>query len=251
MRKILCWAASVAVGWVAAASAAEAAAGGGDGWTSLFNGRDLSGWTVECVPADREKIFWKVTDGAIRCDSSGRKDHDYVWLLSAREYRDFELRLKFRTWRGVTGNSGLQVRSRYDRGAGWLDGPQIDIAPATPWRTGMMWDETRGVQRWIHPDLPKGKWVAPEMAPAGFRFKFADEEDGWNDLAVTVTGACVRAKLNGVTVTDLNGAALLDDPAHRARNVGAAGHIALQLHRGDELKIEFKDVFVREPVGRE
>ncbi|MFA5190980.1 MAG: hypothetical protein WC740_09645 [Verrucomicrobiia bacterium] len=31
-------------------------------WTSLFNGKDLSGWMVKCQTADKEKTFWTVTD---------------------------------------------------------------------------------------------------------------------------------------------------------------------------------------------
>ena len=50
------------------------------GWISLFNGKDLTGWTVKCQPQDKDKVFWTVEDGAILCDSVGRKDHNYVWL---------------------------------------------------------------------------------------------------------------------------------------------------------------------------
>jgi hypothetical protein len=67
-------------------------------WQSLFDGRTLEGWRVEAKPADRGKDFWTVVDGAIQCDSLGRKDHDYVWLVSEREFGDFELRLKVRSF---------------------------------------------------------------------------------------------------------------------------------------------------------
>jgi hypothetical protein len=39
------------------------------GWTSLFDGKSLAGWSVRCVEADREKTFWSVEDGSIVCDS--------------------------------------------------------------------------------------------------------------------------------------------------------------------------------------
>ncbi len=57
----------------------------GNQWNSLFNGRDLSGWTVKCRSADRGKTFWTVDQGNILCDSMGRKDHDYVWLLTEQD----------------------------------------------------------------------------------------------------------------------------------------------------------------------
>jgi hypothetical protein len=95
-------------------------------WTALFNGKDLSGWTIKCQPQDQGKVFWTVADGAILCDSMGRKDHNYVWLLTEKEFADFELRLQFQAYQDSPGNSGLQFRSRFDETAngGWLDGPK-------------------------------------------------------------------------------------------------------------------------------
>jgi hypothetical protein len=224
-----------------------ASSDGGEGrWTPLFNGRDLAGWTVKCKPADRDKGFWRVEEGAIVADSLGRKGHDYVWLVTDREYSDFTLRLRFQAFRESPGNSGVQVRSRYDDGAGWLDGPQIDINPPGPWRTGMVWDETRQVNRWLYPAVPKGQWVDPSMADPNLVFHYADEGPGWNVLEITAVGTRITASLNDITVTDYDGAGLLDDDVHRQRNVGLKGHIALQIHRGDQLKIRYKDLAIRE-----
>jgi len=232
--------------FVALATAAALAAEQAPQWQPLFTGKNLDGWTIRCRPADKDRNFWKGDDGAILADSMGAKGHNYVWLTTDKEYSDFVLRLKFQAYRDSPGNSGVQIRSRYDEAAGWLDGPQIDINPPEPWRTGMMWDETRGVQRWIDPNLPKGQWVNAAMAPKDLRFKFADEGDGWNDLVITAKGNHVGATLNGVTVTDLKGDGILDDAPHREHNVGQKGVIALQIHTGDQLKIRFKDLAIRE-----
>lgn len=217
----------------------------GPGWTPLFNGRDLTGWTVKCKPADAARAFFCVRDGAILADSMGHKDHDYVWLTTDREYADFSLRLRFQAFRNSPGNSGVQIRSRYDDAAGWLDGPQIDINPPGPWRTGMVWDETRGVQRWLYPDVPRGEWVDESMAPQDLVWHYADESDGWNDLRITAAGLRVRTTLNGVSVTDYDGGGVLNDGVHRQRQVGERGAIALQIHTRDELRIRFKDIFIR------
>ena len=80
-------------------------------WVSLFNGSDLSGWTVKCKPADKDKLFWKVDAGAILADSMADSKHDYVWLVTDREYSDFALRLKFQAYRDSPGNSGVQVHA--------------------------------------------------------------------------------------------------------------------------------------------
>lgn len=212
----------------------------------LFNGRDLSGWVVKCKPADASRTFFRVDDGTILADSMGCKDHDYIWLTTEWEYADFTLRLRFQAYRNSPGNSGVQIHSRYDDGAGWLDGPQIDINPPGPWRTGMIWDETRGVQRWLFPDVPRGKWVDESMAPVGLVWRYADEGGGWNDLQITTVGSHVHAVLNGVTVTDYDGSGVLNDAIHREKQVGQRGVIALQIHTKDELRIRYKDLFIRE-----
>ena len=217
-------------------------------WQPLFNGQDLTGWTVKCKPADQGKSFWRVEDGCIVADSMGRPDHDYVWLVSDNEYSDFVLRLQFQAYRDSPGNSGVQIRSRYDDQAGWLDGPQVDIHPPGPWRTGMIWDETRGSGRWLYPPVPKGKWVNQLMANPDLVFHYADEEPAWNTLEIRAIGTAIEVVLNGIPVTSYDGATVLDDEMHRERAVGLRGHIALQIHTGDQLKIRFRDIVVREPT---
>ncbi|OQW97420.1 MAG: hypothetical protein BWK77_01690 [Verrucomicrobia bacterium A1] len=79
-------------------------------WTPLFNGRDLAGWSVKCVAADTNKVYWRVADGAIVVDSTQNPKHDYVWLMADGEYGDFLLRLRFQPFRGIPGNSGVPFR---------------------------------------------------------------------------------------------------------------------------------------------
>ena len=218
-------------------------------WTPLFNGKDLSGWTLKCQAKDRNKTFWTVESGTILCDSTGRKDHNYVWLLTEKEFGDFELRLKFQAYKDSPGNSGLQFRSRFDEKAsgGWLDGPQVDIHPpaSMSWRTGLIYDETRGERRWISPSL-KDSGMDPRFKPAHHVFKYAEDGDGWNDLTLICKGTQVKTIVNGVVRTDWDGAGVLDNAAHIKHNVGRFGRFALQLHVGDELRIRFKDIQVRD-----
>jgi hypothetical protein len=217
-----------------------------DGWESLFNGKDLTGWVVKCKPADAGKQFWRVEDGTILADSMDGKDHDYIWLLTEKQYGDFILRLCFQAYRDNPGNSGVQIRSRYDDQAGWLDGPQVDINPPGPWRTGMVWDETRGNRRWLYPEIPQGEWVDPSMAPPGMVFYYSDEKPGWNQLEIEAVGTRVTAHLNGLKITEYDGTGVLDDDVHKTRNVGLLGHIALQIHTGDLLRIRYKDIYVKD-----
>ena len=217
-------------------------------WQSLFNGRDLTGWNVKCQPQDQAKTYWQVDQGAILCDAVGRKNHNYVWLLSDQEFGDFELQLKFQVFRGNTGNSGVQFRSRYDDTAagGWLDGPQVDIHPPGPmtWRTGLIYDETREEKRWIFPSLKDWR-MEPQFEPKQHVFKYADDGDGWNDLVLLCDGLKIKTIVNGVIRTDWDATGVLDNAAHVRHQVGRKGHFALQLHSGDELRIRFKDIHIR------
>ena len=221
--------------------------GGEAGWTSLFNGKNLDGWIVKCRPADQDKTgYWKVVDGTITAETPPGSKHHYIWLLTEKEYGDFALRLKVQTYGKTTGNSGIQVRSRYDDEAGWLDGPQVDINPPGPWRNGFIYDETRGVQVWLWPNVGKPANAKPEHAPQGSKWFHADDRDVWNEVQVTCRGTRIKTVINGVTIADYDGAGRLDDETHRSRNVGMKGHIGLQIHPGNELLIRFKDIEVRE-----
>jgi hypothetical protein len=226
----------------------------GEGWQSLFNTRDLSGWSVQCPESERSLQFWKVVDGVIECNSLAEERHDYHWLMSEREFGDFQLRFKFQVFQGSKGNSGLQFRSRYDTSGivtegPWLHGPQVDIHPPMPLRTGLIYDETWETRRWIHPSLPNSR-IVPDKSPKAAHMTqlvYADNDPSlWNELELICQGTQVKTLINGRLVTDFDGAGVLDDDAHQKHGVGLKGHLALQLHRNDKIRIRFKDFWVRE-----
>ena len=223
---------------------------GEPGFVPLFDGKTLRGWTIKCKSADKAlaKKFCTVDQGTILLDSTGSKKHEYVLLATKKEYDDFVLRLRFQTYRDVKGNSGIQIRSRYDEKDNYCDGPQVDVHPPGPWRTGMIWDETRDARGWLYPDVPKGQWVDPSMAPSDLAFYYADDEPAWNTLEIQAVGPRVTALLNGAVVTDYDGTGVLDDATHTARRVGMKGHIALQIHSNDQLKIRFRNIVIRSPA---
>ena len=218
-------------------------------WEQLFNGKDLSGWTVKCQPQDIGKKFWTVEDGAISCNSIDMGDHGYVWLISDREFTDFELHLKFQAYTDSPGNSGLQFRSRYDTNieGGWLHGPQVDINPpgSMPWRTGLIYDETYEEKRWIYPSLHNWE-MYEEYKPDEYIFKFSEDGDGWNDLILICKGMHIKTIVNGIISTDWDATGILDNEHHKKHNVGESGHFAFQLHDRDKLKIKYKDIRIKE-----
>jgi len=223
------------------------------GYTKLFNGKTLDGWQVKAQTKDRDKHFWKAENGAILCNSLGSKEHSFVWLLSEKEYGDFELRLKFKVSRDHKGNAGVQVRSRYDEKAiiddntpGWLDGPQVDIDPNSFWRNGLIYDETRTERHWLYPLLPDWKISKENATHERQIFYWEDESSGWNDMTIVCKGTNIKTFVNNFLVADYDGAGLLDNAGHKQNNVGLKGHIGFQLHKQSENKIWFKDIEVRE-----
>lgn len=211
-------------------------------WISLFDGKTLKGWEVKCKDRDKDKKYWKVENGSITAKVPRGSRHNYIWLMSADEYDDFELKLKVQTHPGDKGNSGIQVRSRYDDNARWLDGPQVDINPPGPWRNGFIYDETREVKKWISPIIGPPSMAKPEHAPKGWKWSHANNDDLWNDVHIICKGTAIRTIINGVTVVAYDGAGHLDDKVHQAHNVGMRGHILLQIHPGGPLNIRFKDI---------
>jgi len=222
-------------------------------WESLFNGKNLNGWEVKYTPGDADKQYWRVDQGSIVCNTKGNTDHQYIWLQSQEEFGDFELRLQFQVSRQHRGNSGIQVRSRYDETArvdgevaGWLDGPQIDIEPQDPWRNGLIYDETRGTRRWIFPDLPDWNISEGDIESRRVIFYWEDEGPGWNDVRIICRGNRIQSFVNNIRTADFDGSGILDDADHVKHGVSEQGHIALQLHKGSDNLIRFRGIEIRE-----
>jgi hypothetical protein len=223
----------------------------GPPYQSLFNGTDLSGWSVKCLAADSSKEYFRADNGTLLIES--QSGHDYMWLYSDQEYTDFIFKCEFQAYRTNNGNSGVQIRSRYDHndGGGWLNGPQIDIHPVPPetYRIGYVYDETRGYQRWIYPDAPGSTFPEGTIETPEINFIFSDEGEGWNSMEISVIGMQYRTIVNGVTVTDWNADGVLNDQIHKDLNVGETGHIAIQLHTGDILTIRYRNIYIYDITG--
>ena len=71
-----------------------------DGFTSIFNGKDLSGWK----PTGKADV-WTVEKGLIVCKGGGGG-----WLLTEKDYSDFEFQCEYR-WDAEGGNSGVALRT--------------------------------------------------------------------------------------------------------------------------------------------
>lgn len=173
----------------------------------LFNGKDLSGWTVHGT----EK--WYVENGELVCESG--PDEQYGYLSTATSYRDFELRVSFKL--EANGNSGVFIRSAIDGLK--IDGWQVEVAPPNNHTGGIYESYGRG---WlVKPDAEKEKIL---------------KADGWNTMRIRALGNQVTTWLNGKKMVELSD-----------EKIGAAtGFIALQIHDGGGIKVRWKDLLIKE-----
>lgn len=124
LSKLSVLAAVVLAGSLAGCKAQQGAAGtASKGWTSLFNGTDLSGW--HSYLKDKPGTVWKVSDGAIMLDhSAGGSGGD---LVSDGEYQNFELEMDWKI--SEAGNSGIifDVHEDPKYPATYMTGPEMQV----------------------------------------------------------------------------------------------------------------------------
>ena len=210
------------------------------GFTSLFNGRDLSGWRgrpgkggvfspyVEAAftdaerrarqaewNADRDQHWWvDASRGELVTDGKG------VHLATEREYGNFELlaEWKLTVRNGVT---GIYLRSY----------PQVQL-----------WDPASDTNRDTGAFRGSGAlWNNSEGSPGKWPLVKADRPIGeWNHVRVRMVGERVWVWLNGEATVDGH---KLDNYFDRSRPLLPTGAIELQTH-GTEVR--FRNIFIRE-----
>ena len=170
---------------------------------SLFNGTDLSGWTVYGT----EK--WYVEDGLLVSESG--PDAQYGYLATDAAYKDFELSLEF--LQEADGNSGVFIRSTVEgtKVSGW----QVEVAPKGLHTGGVYESYGRG---WLIKPAPEKEEVL--------------KEGEWNTMKIRVNGDQLTSWLNGVEMVSITDAA-----------IGAGeGSIALQIHDGGGIKVKWRNI---------
>jgi len=170
---------------------------------SLFNGVDLSGWTIHGT----EK--WYVEDGDLVCENGS--DNEYGYLSTDKYYDDFVLTLEYK--QESNGNSGVFFRSTLDGII--INGWQVEISPPGHDTGGIYESYGRG---WlIKPDPIKDKSL-----------KYGD----WNSMKIMVKGDNVKTWLNDVEMIHIND-----------QKIGEGkGSIALQIHAGDDVKVRWRNI---------
>ena len=181
-----------------------------DGFVPLFNGSDLSGW-------DGDPRLWSVAGGSIVGSTDGRPLSANSFLVSERKFGDFVLRFEVRL---RNGNSGMQFRSE-QTGRWTVRGYQADFA------SGKGWGNLHGE------GLPRGLildgWQDRAEHVVG---------TGWNRIEILCEGYRIRISVNGTVANDV-----LDPGA-------LTGVLAMQLHRGEPMRVEFRNIRIRTLGGR-
>lgn len=211
---------------VAFASCAGPRTAGEEGFVSLFNGRDLSGWIVP----EGDNGHWKVVDGVIDYDalSESKKDKN---LWSEKEYGDFILKVEWRIKETPYVNPNvfdILPDGSHRKGA---DGKEIKLSvPDSDSGIFLRGTGKSQVNIWCWPagsgelyGYRTDPQMPPEVRAAAVPKRKADRPVGeWNEFAITVKGDRVSVVLNGVSV--IENAQLPGLPPR--------GRIALQHHGG-------------------
>lgn len=214
-----------------------------EGMKKIFNGQDLTGW-------DGDPKLWSVQDGMIRGETTPENKANGNTFLIWQEGRtgDFDLRLSFKV--SSVNNSGIQYRSKHitegkPRNPWVVRGYQHEIRNSNklPSVAGFIYDEGGkrgrmclvGEQAVWGTDGKKevtGKLITAEEFAELFRV------DEFNDVVIIAKGNNIKHYLNGRLILDCTDQhpeqALLD------------GVLALQLHAGAPMWVEYKDLRIKD-----
>jgi len=179
-----------------------------DGFTPLFNGKNLDGW-------DGDPRLWKAQDGMIIGSTEGTPIEYNSFLMTKKTYANFILKAQAKL---RNHNSGIQFRSEEVPGLRWaVRGYQADMAENNYW--GCIYEE-RG---------KRGVMVNGWKDKAEKVVKLKD----WNDLELLCDGDHINLKVNGLETADLHDSVKLD------------GIIALQLHKGPPMQVYFRNMEIK------
>ncbi|MDG2487443.1 MAG: DUF1080 domain-containing protein [Roseibacillus sp.] len=178
-------------------------------WKDLFNGRNLDGWHP--VPGGK----WEVLNGTI-LGTSPRSEPRHGLLMTDKRFKNFRVRAKFKV---TSGDSGFYFRVEKTKTHVSVRGFQAEVDNSK--EVGGLYETS--MRAWVRKPDPK---VISKLVKPGT----------WTDLLVTAIGDNITVSLNGAKVTELlNDAKCLKE-----------GHIALQLHGGQDMRVQFKDLAIQE-----
>jgi len=190
------------------------------GYTSLFNGKDLSGWKL----VGQEGRGYIVEDGLIECPADGGGN-----LFTEKEYANFVFRFEFKLEEGA--NNGIGIRAPFEGDAAY-QGMEIQILDHDAPRY-------RGK---LHPAQYHGSIYDVVPAKTGF----LKPTGQWNSEEITAKDRQITVTLNGHAIVDAN-LDSITDPALLKKHPGlarASGHVGFLGH--GPARVWFRNVRVKE-----
>jgi len=215
---------------------------GADGWITLFNGKDLSGW-------EGMEGYWSVVDGAIQgAETKETSKQTNLILLCSKDnpekFANFELRY---SWKMITptGNSGMQFRGKIDNPKMLhVGGYQADIDAGNGY-TGIIYDEGgvaggRGImskrgEKTVWDAENKRSATPLDKSDADIK-KMIKPVGEWNECVVIANGPQIVYSINGQVTTEMT------DNSPKACKDGVIG---IQMHGGFTMTLQFKDVKIK------
>ncbi|MGQ0635563.1 MAG: 3-keto-disaccharide hydrolase [Planctomycetaceae bacterium] len=182
-----------------------------DGFRPLFNGRDLTGWDAT------KPEMWSVQDGKIIGQQAKGELKKNTFLATKEKFSDFVLKASVRLLKDQ-GNSGIQLRSSI-LPDGTAKGYQVDVAKGY-W--GLLLEEG-------------GRHILKRPDPDAVKQTDFVKVDDWNQYLITAKEHHIVVELNGIKCVELED--LKGD---------LTGVIALQLHVGEGMEVQFKDIMIKE-----
>ncbi len=193
-----------------------------DGFTSLFDGKDLTGWQV----FGGKEEAWGAENGTLFTKGGGGG-----WLLSDKEYSNFEIYVDFKMPKEGGGNSGVALRAPLDGNVSYT-GMEIQLLDDA-------WHLDPAHFKGLRPVQLTGS-IYGVVPPSHEALKPIGE---WNTIHITDKGRNITIELNGVKTVDAN---LDDQKEHFKEHPGLTrekGHVGLQSHSN---RVEFRNVYIKE-----
>jgi opacity protein-like surface antigen len=206
-----------------------------NGWTSLFDGKDLSGWkSNEEVPG-----VFTVENGELKV-SGGRAHLFYVGPKGDASFKNFELKLKVKTTPGS--NSGVYFHTQY-QAKGWPDKGyecQVNSTHTDPKKTGSLYGVVNILALLDGQKEPEGgRHIKVPLAPS---------KDGeWFDYDIKVEGKHITLSVNGKVTVDFTEPEGWDPVKSLKNMIGrklSEGTIAIQGH-DPKSTTYYKDIAIK------
>ena len=220
---------------ICAAMACMGVAQADDGFKDLFDGKTLKGWSGK-------EQFWSVQDGAITGETTKENPtKGNTFIIWDGKVKDFELQFEYR-FLSDSGNSGCQYRSK-DHGNHVVGGYQADFETGTKY-SGILYGEktgrgimtNRGQRNWLGDGKTKKK--SEKFAESAELQKHVKGKGEWNKFEVTAKGNHLTHKINGQLMSET-----FDESE---KDAVAEGILAFQLHQGPPMKIQFRNIKLKE-----